>query len=298
MCFVLPLANMFPVVSLWQALTSLISNTPLILTWIIISMCEIMLALKFRLCNLSPCSVPLDDQTIVHFWAPNKRQPNHPNLILIHGYGGNSRWQFYRQVGSLSRRFNLFVPDLLFFGKSYTKRSDRSDMFQAKCVGEGLKRLGVTRFSVAGISYGGYVAFRMAEIYPKEVEKVVIVSCGICCTEDQKHEELKRIGRNPLELLVPENPQDLRSLINMCVYKYDPLKWLPDFLLSNTIKVNWLLIRQTPCSVSSLATYLYILIIHVVPILSFMNKYNPCFSKLWNILINNHLTCIGDVQEQ
>ncbi|KAI4355430.1 hypothetical protein L6164_004206 [Bauhinia variegata] len=186
---------------------------------------------------MRPCTVLLDDQTMMHFWLPRNRQLNKPNVALIHGYGGNSRWQFFSQVGPLSRRFNLYIPDLLFFGKSYTNRTDRSDWFQARCVGEAMKTLGVDRFSVAGISYGGYVAYRTAEIYRERVEKVVIVSSGICYTDDQKAEELRRIGRNPLELLLPENPKDLRSLMNMTLYKYDPFKWLPNFFLRETIQV-------------------------------------------------------------
>ncbi|KAJ6427363.1 hypothetical protein OIU84_022872 [Salix udensis] len=114
----------------------------------------------------------------MHFWTSNHRRFNKPNLVMIHGYGGDARWQFFYQVGSLSRNFNLYVPDLLFFGQSSSKRSGRTDAFQARCLAECLKRFGVDKFSVYSISYGGFVAYRMAEICPEEVEKVVIVSSG------------------------------------------------------------------------------------------------------------------------
>ncbi|CAB4262414.1 unnamed protein product [Prunus armeniaca] len=103
---------------------------------------------------------------------------------MLHGYGGNSKWQFIHQVGSLSQSFNLYIPDLLFFGKSYANKPERTEVFQAKCVAEGLKRLGVERFAVYSISHGGYVAYWMAEMYPKLVEKVVVVSCGVGMTEE------------------------------------------------------------------------------------------------------------------
>ncbi|OVA10337.1 Alpha/beta hydrolase fold-1 [Macleaya cordata] len=198
---------------------------------------DLALSLYFYHCGLSPCTVDLDDQTTVHFWIPKHRRIKRPSLLLIHGFGGNSKWQFYRQVGSLHRNFNLFVPDLVFFGGSYSKGSDRTDVFQARCIGEGMKRLGVNQFSVFGISYGGYVAYRMADIYREEVEKLVIMSCGICFTEEQMAEEMKKVGRDIVEILVPEKPEDLRVLVNRAMYR--PSLWFPAFLLQDFINVMY-----------------------------------------------------------
>lgn len=98
--------------------------------------------------------------------------------------------------------------------------------------------MGVGRFSVYAISYGGFVGYRMAEMYPDVVEKIVIVSSGIGCTELQKSEQLKKIGRDPLELLLPENPRDLRILMDLSLYRYNPFKWVPDFFLQEFINVS------------------------------------------------------------
>lgn len=204
----------------------------------VVSLVDALLGLYLRFCGLSPCTVDLDDQTSMHFWAANQTLPKKPSLVLIHGYGGNSKWQFVRQVGSLSKTFNLLIPDLLFFGKSYTNRSDRTEIFQAKCVFQGLNRLGVDRFAIYGISYGGFVAYRMAEMYPKEVEKVVIVSCGIGSTDEQREEHLKKIGRDAQKILVPESPHDLRLLVNLSVYKSDAFMWIPDYVYAKFINVS------------------------------------------------------------
>ncbi|PKI74282.1 hypothetical protein CRG98_005339 [Punica granatum] len=188
-------------------------------------------------CGLCPCTVDIDRETTVSFWVPLHRRIGKPVLIPIHGYGGNSQWQFLAQVGPLSRSFNLFIPDLLFFGKSSTKCTDRTYEFQARCIVEALKRMGVGKFSVYAISYGGFVGYRMAKMYPDEVEKIIIVSSGIGCTEEQKSKQLRKIGRDPLELLLPNNPRDLRTLIDLSLYKYDPFKWVPDFFLREFIEV-------------------------------------------------------------
>lgn len=101
----------------------------------------------------------------------------------------------------------------------------------------GMKKLGVKRFSVVGISYGGYVSYKIGEMYPKEVEKIVIVSSGICYTEEQKVEHLKRFGKSPLEFLVPENVQDLRYLLKVSMHKAHWMIKLPDIVLQQAIDV-------------------------------------------------------------
>ena len=58
----------------------------------------------------------------------------------------------------------MYVPDLVFFGESYSSKSDRSVAFQAKCVCDGLKKMLVNKFSIYAISYGGFVGYRMAEV--------------------------------------------------------------------------------------------------------------------------------------
>ncbi|XVF74321.1 hypothetical protein PTKIN_Ptkin13bG0101100 [Pterospermum kingtungense] len=201
---------------------------------------DTILSLYFRLCDLSPCAIDLDDQTTIHFWVANHRRFNKPSLVMVHGYGGNSLWQFLYQVGPLSRKFNVYIPDLLFFGKSYSRSLNRSDLFQAKCLSDGLKRLGVDRFSVYAISYGGFVAYRMAEMNPDAVEKVAIMSSGIVYTDDQRAEQMKKIGRHPSEILVPKNPNDLRLLVNLSMYKQSSVYWFPDFLLRQFITVSFM----------------------------------------------------------
>ncbi|KAL0319439.1 UNVERIFIED_CONTAM: E3 ubiquitin-protein ligase SPL2 [Sesamum angustifolium] len=208
-------------------------------------MIEALLSFYFSFsCNLVQCSVDLDDQTTMHFWGPAHRKFSKPNLVMIHGYGGNSRWQFVYQVAQLAESFNLYIPDLLFFGKSHTNCTNRSETFQAECVVAGLKRLGVERCSVYGISYGGYVGYRMAEIYSEMVEKVVIVSSGVGCTEDQKGKHLKSLGVDILDLLLPEKPEGVRLLVEKSVYRSNPFKWAPDFILQEFVDVPFILVEE------------------------------------------------------
>ncbi|MCD7460627.1 hypothetical protein HAX54_043993 [Datura stramonium] len=126
----------------------------------------------------------LDEHTTIHFWVPNHRCLDKPNLVLIHGYGGDAKWQFMYQVRSL-----------------------------------------VT--GICWVSNGGDVS--------EMVEKVVILSKWSGCSQDQKEEQLKKIGRDPVELLIPSKPEDLHVLVNLSIYKYNPFKWAPDYFLQEFI---------------------------------------------------------------
>ncbi|CAN1785442.1 Monoacylglycerol lipase ABHD6 [Linum perenne] len=190
------------------------------------SIADAFLSLYFRFCGLSPISIHIDDDTTtLHFWVSDRnrrRNPSDekmPNLVMIHGKCGDSRWQFMYQVGNLSRRFELFIPDLLFFGKSYTTSKQRSEIFQAKCLAEGLSRLGVDRFSVYGISYGGYVGYHLAQMGGEKVDKVVLMSTGVGCSYSDKQEMVRKLGMDPKEILVPSTSAHLRELLTMSVYR-------------------------------------------------------------------------------
>ncbi|CAI0470690.1 unnamed protein product [Linum tenue] len=195
------------------------------------------ISLYFRLCGLSPVSIDVDDTTTLHFWATAGRNFR-PSLVMIHGKCGDSRWQFMYQVGHLSRRFDLYIPDLLFFGKSYTARKERSEVFQAECLAEGLRRLGVDRFSIYGISYGGYVGYHLADMIPDRVDKVVLMSTGVGCNDDQKDKLVAKLGRDPKLLLVPRTTEDLRQLMLKSVYRSGYMKLVPDSFLQDYVNVR------------------------------------------------------------
>ncbi|KAK9099518.1 hypothetical protein Syun_026563 [Stephania yunnanensis] len=205
-----------------------------------------LLSFYFSYHGLKPCTINLHDQdhTSIHIWIPTHPTTtttnSRPAIVLLHGYGGNAKWQLYRQIGPLSRDFDLYVPDLVFFGNSHSKSLHRTVSFQARSVMEAVRRVGVERVAaVFGVSYGGYVAYRMAEMYGEAVvEKVVVVSSGIGCTEEQRVEELRKFGGidRVVEILVPENPKDLRMLMDLAFYR-PPLAPTPTFVLRDFINV-------------------------------------------------------------
>ncbi|KAL2346616.1 hypothetical protein Fmac_000616 [Flemingia macrophylla] len=187
----------------------------------------------FKAAGLASRTLSVDAQTTMHFWAPIHQSAHKPSVVLIHGFGLEAIWQWRRQVQILAPLFNVYVPDLLFFGGSTTNSSERSEVFQAACVGKLLDLLDLERFHVVGTSYGGMVAYNLAQMLGKErVQKVVIASSGVNMTKTDNADLLQRAQFDHIhQLLLPATPQHLRKLLSLTVHR--PPKILPNFLLGD-----------------------------------------------------------------
>ncbi|KAK9103520.1 hypothetical protein Sjap_020774 [Stephania japonica] len=207
-----------------------------------------------------PHTVEIEQGTVMNFWVPTETvktqskdkasniinngghnegiksksksaaKPVVDLVVLIHGFAaeGIVTWQF--QVGSLTNKYSVYVPDLLFFGGSTSSRTDRSKAFQEECVAKGLWKLGVKRCTVVGFSYGGMVAFEMAEKYPELVDAFVVSGSSIY---NAVHTNLYNIGFNSLsEFLLPTSVEGVNKLFKVATYKniWFPYRVYRDFL--------------------------------------------------------------------
>ncbi|KAG2711924.1 hypothetical protein I3760_04G100500 [Carya illinoinensis] len=191
----------------------------------------------FSHAGLKPTTTDLGDGTVIHCWVPKAHTHSKPNLLLIHGLGANAMWHWGDFISSLIPHFNVYVPDLVFFGDSYTTRPERSEAFQARCVMALMEAQGVVNtMSIAGISYGGFVAYSMAAQFRERVERVVLCCAGVCM-EDKDLEEgmfLVRSLDEAVSVLLPRSPEKMRELMRLTFakpnYKAVPSCFLNDFI--------------------------------------------------------------------
>lgn len=208
---------------------------------------------SFSRAGLKSSITDLGDGTIMHFWVPKNHKDQKPNLLLIHGMGANAMWQWNEFISPLSTKFNIFVPDLLFFGESYTDRPERTEGFQAQCVMKAMEIFRVKKMSIVGISYGGFVGYSMVSQFPEAVEKLVIVCSGLCMEEKDMEEGLFRVKTvdEAAAKLLPQTPEDLSELMRITFYK--PQKRIPTCFLKDYVNVSS--IFNFPCMFILFSTF-------------------------------------------
>ncbi|RLN33755.1 hypothetical protein C2845_PM03G33680 [Panicum miliaceum] len=204
--------------------------------------------------GLQPRAVDVDDAgTVMNFWVPKnklpastepaaerrkkeaKRDSSRLAVVLLHGFAGDGILTWVLQVGALAKHYDVYVPDLLFFGDSASPAGGRSPAFQADCVAAALRRLGVERCAVVGFSYGGFVALRMAEAHPGLVASVVVTGSLADMTRSTSERMLRRLGAASFaELLLPGDVAGLRSLFAAGTHRK---WWFPDFVLKDYLEL-------------------------------------------------------------
>ncbi|KAL3843758.1 hypothetical protein ACJIZ3_001161 [Penstemon smallii] len=191
----------------------------------------------FSYSGLRSVKTDLQEGTTMHCWVPKSLKPTKPNLVLVHGFGANAMWQYGDLLRYLMPRFNIYVPDLLFFGDSSTRRPERDEAFQAQCVMNLMAAHGVRRMSLVGISYGGFVGYSMSAQFPEAVEKVVLCCTGVCLEEKDLREGLFQVSdlEQAASILMPQTPEKLRELMKFAFVR--PVKGLPSCFLSDYIDV-------------------------------------------------------------
>ncbi|XP_049376786.1 uncharacterized protein LOC125841665 isoform X1 [Solanum stenotomum] len=183
-------------------------------------------------------SIEIDDETTIHFWGP-KSSKMKPSLILIHGFGPHGVWQWRPQISFFSNDFDLYIPSLVFFGRSTTKSLQRSEVFQATCIVKLLEKLSIEKCSIIGTSYGGFVAYHMAKMLPGRVEKVIIASSAVNIKKIDNDGLLKRANVEKIEdLMLPATVTQLRVSITASTNR--SLPYLPDFFLNDFINKLYL----------------------------------------------------------
>lgn len=101
--------------------------------------------------------------------------PDGPVLVMVHGgFGSLQNWEGW--IPYLKNDLRLISMDLLGHGLTgtypenvYTRISERDAVHQL------LQILGVTKYTIAGNSFGGGVALETALEYPQEVEGLILV---------------------------------------------------------------------------------------------------------------------------
>ena len=106
----------------------------------------------------------------VHYWEGGEGD----TVVLIHGFGADGQMTWNTSIQDLVKDHYVFVPDLLWFGESHSKK-EANLTSQIDAMYALLDHKGISHFKLVGISYGGFVVLGMTYQRPESIEKLVIV---------------------------------------------------------------------------------------------------------------------------
>ena len=167
----------------------------------------------------------------MHYWAGGHGMP----MVLLHGFGVTSLWQWHTQIKHFIRYYRLIIPNLLGFGNSIPYKEDRTLAYQATTVIRLLDSLGIDSFHLLGMSYGGFVASQLCSLWPKRIGRLILVACpGDVMTRPDYQNILDLYEINDIsELLLPDQPEKVRRLIELAWHRR---LWIPSFALNDAWK--------------------------------------------------------------
>ncbi|KAK4584261.1 hypothetical protein RGQ29_022128 [Quercus rubra] len=169
-----------------------------------------------KMAGVKPYTVEIEPGTVMNFWVPletlkkkSTKKGDKPVVVLVHGFfsDGIVTWPF--QVVALTKKYS--------------------------CLVAGLRKLGVERCTVVGFSYGGLVAFKMAELHADLVEAVVVSGSVIEMTDSIRDTMLQNLGYSSFsEMLLPTSVKGLKALLSAGAQKK---LWFPDRLHKDFLEV-------------------------------------------------------------
>ena len=173
-------------------------------------------------------SIQLNNYTINYWDSENEK----PVLILLHGFGATTEFQWYKQVKDLSVNYRLILPNLLYFGGSTSTIPSYSIKNQLEAMQLLIDKLTVKTFDLCGVSYGGVVAAELALANQSKVKKLILVDSPVKYFNDADiksiNEKFKVSGL--IDLLAPNTYKGLKTLLEIAFVK-PPLA--PTFILKD-----------------------------------------------------------------
>ena len=126
----------------------------------------------------------LSDGTRIHY--RDEGESDLPVILFLHGFNG-SLFNFEKLIPLLKEEFRLVSLDLPGFGLTGAIPSnDYSNESFMKTVNSVIDHLKISKFSIAGNSMGGGVAWRYALSYPNKIESIILLSSSGIYSKEQR----------------------------------------------------------------------------------------------------------------
>ncbi|MEX1157970.1 MAG: alpha/beta fold hydrolase [Thermomicrobiales bacterium] len=129
------------------------------------------------------------DGARLHYQRAGSGEP----VILIHGLSASSRW-WSPNVGALAEHFEVYVIDLIGFGRSRGRqRFVLSE--SAALLARWMEAAEIERAHVVGHSMGGFIAAQLAAEFPEKVLRLALVDAAVPLPRQRRLEHVSHLGR-------------------------------------------------------------------------------------------------------
>lgn len=166
---------------------------------------------KLRKRGILPRQFILDSDQF-YFWEGGAG----PVMLFLHGFGGNALLTWEKELIHFSKKYRVIAPDLLWFGKSNSKREPNLKS-QCDALNLLLNQLGVQNAVIVGQSYGGFLTLGLAKYHPNLVNKIILANCpGTTFNSEKLDLVCERYGVKAIEdLFICKNPAAVKRLFHL-----------------------------------------------------------------------------------
>lgn len=140
-------------------------------------------------------------------------------LLLLHGWGSSSdSWVKVQQMLG-ERGYQVIVPDLPGFGKTPAPSTVWGVEEYAEFANAFAEKVGLTKFVLAGHSFGGQTAIQFAVEHPEKLEKLILIAAaGVRRTPGVFKKLMVAVAKLVSFLLYLVPFEDLRNNIKNAMY--------------------------------------------------------------------------------
>lgn len=173
----------------------------------------------------------VDSGAQIEHW--DSQDTTKPALLLVHGFGASTKYQWYKQVKLLSRKYRVIAPNLNYFGRTVPDSSIYSIAGQVNTLEALLDHLNVDTCVLMGVSYGGLVSAELAHQTDRTITEMILFDTPTKFGDSEDIIAVKEYFQTPSieELFVPTNPEGLNKLLYLATGKERkvPVKFLDEF---------------------------------------------------------------------
>lgn len=156
----------------------------------------------------------------LNYWDSEEDKPV---LILVHGFGSSTQFQWSNQVEALHKNYRLILPNLIYFGGSSCDSSVTMVNEQVYALQALIEKLGIKKYSLCGVSYGGLVAAELGLRDKGSIQKMILCDAPVKYLDDKDVQLIcaKYHEKSVADLLIPDNYKKLKPLMGIA-YAHPP----------------------------------------------------------------------------